>query len=228
LMALAAGGGWAAHDLTGRRAVSSPADPPAATQPAYEPIYVETAPPTPRLIQDGRLTFEDGEDVRAFFDLSVRCGLLAGEEYRASVFDLLSLRAKGAGGYPFTYKVTQTGRDGHRYVVVQERIQRRDGRAFPGLPGDLVHTYYYDDARARFELVETRPDGPGFDPHLVRAQRDPLSFLGGHAPAVCHNKIQRAARGKRPPSLPPRTSTSAQAAGMAQWSDGPEVSVLAD
>lgn len=132
--------------------------------------------------------FEDDPLVFGLLNLSVQCVRSSTGSVEASVLDLMGLRTLGWASPPFDYEVTHLSNEGHDYVLVRERIKNRDGSDFQGAPGFVRRTYYYDDARGRFDLVDTTPENDGFDGEVLQALSDPLAFLLLHRDAVCNGR----------------------------------------
>lgn len=213
-----AGAGWAAHRLAGshlaptiaaapKQASSAKAAPAAVARPA--------PPPPPAMLQEDGVILADTPLVHRFLGRSLRCGHVAGSDFYASVFDFLKLRTRGVASPPFRYEVRQTRRDGYDYVVVREEILRRDGSPFPGAPGYVAHTYYFNAPMNRFELANSAPEDPDFSPGMLRELGNPLGFMVLNLEAVCNGALYLH-RAQGTPAVP-----SANAASMATTTHAP-------
>lgn len=226
-----AGAGWAAHDyLAGDRDAAhdaprqsvAPAKDASATAPT--PPAPPAPPPPPALLREGGVTFEDDDLVRRFLGLSVRCGYISGHEFHASLLDFLQLRTKGYGSPPFHYDVRHIKRDAYDYVVVREELRQRDGKPFPGAPGYVAHSYYFDEPLDRFQLAHSTPEDPDFNRAMLRELGDPLGFMGANWQAVCNGalRLHRASArsdGEPGEASPPGASGAPEPqTGVGQWS----------
>lgn len=226
-IAAAAAAGWAAHDAATpppaveARASSAPA-PSTPTSKAEIPPPQAPDPPQPVMREIHGIRVEDHPLADKLLGLSVRCGRLGGREVYASLLDLLRLRKIGYASPPFRYEIRHYEREGYAYVVIREQMHQRGGRPYPGAPGYVAHTYYYDTPLDRFQLVDSTPEEPEFDQALLRGWGNPLGFLGSHWEAVCngslylhpvkassdHQKRDDAPAAPKPP-----------ASGLGQWSN---------
>ena len=226
-----AGVGWAAHGLLRTDPTLLASETPKHGAPAKS-APASVAPPAPRppatLREDG-VVLEDTPLVHQFLARSVRCGSVAGEDFYASVLDLLKLRTRGLASPPFHYEVRDAQRDGYDYVVVREQILRRDHSPFPGAPGYVVHTYHYDAPMDRFELASSVPENPDFNRAMLREMGNPLGFLALNWEAVCDGALYLH-RAKATPAMPGANGASAAAgahahpvnSGLGQWAGAAE------
>jgi len=219
----AAGIGWAAHGLMGSDAEQATRSAAASSPtPIVQPSTSDPElPERVRVVTEEGVTLEDTGLVREFLDLSVRCGMRRGTEYRANLFDLLRLRSLDRTTFQFDYEVALNQDSGYKYITIKER-NRLKGKPFPGLPGKIIYTYYFDEARGNFSLIDKSPDGPGVDEQSLQLQQDPLSFLTFHWEAVCNNKLILE---RQPPrriatrSHPVSPVAARPEVGMSQWAD---------
>lgn len=160
----------------------------AANVPAQD--LTQTASPTPvePVMRDSHgVRYQADPLVVAFLNQSVRCLFMHHEtDGVATVFDLLRLRGMGLAALPpFEYEVLHEADGGHDFVVVRERLKGRNGADYPGAPGFVVHRYYFDDARERFDLVRSSPEDPSFSPRILKAIGDPMGILARQVADVC-------------------------------------------
>lgn len=235
IVLVGAGAGWAARGLVHSDPAPAVAAAPKRASPAKAAPASVAPPAAPRppatLHVDGILV-EDTPLVRRFLGRSLRCGRVAGSDVYASVFDFLKLRTRGVASPPFHYEVRQTHRDGYDYVVIREEIVQRDGSPFPGAPGYVVHTYYFDAPMSRFELASSAPEDPDFSPAMLREMGNPLGFMVLNLQAVCNGAfyLHRAqATSAAPSGNAASTATSETAAhapapgsGLGQWGGSAE------
>jgi hypothetical protein len=170
------------------------------------------------LVDDGGVVFQDEPVVRILLGGTLPCGWGALSEYNVTVLDLLKFRAKGADGLRYLYWVEAYEEAPHQYVVIRERIRARNGESIRGYEGDIEYTYYYDDARHDFDLINT--SAPGMPDRLLATIESPTAFLALHTEAVCNRKhlatMQRRQKALREeylqqlPATPARTDLPAE------------------
>ncbi|MDP3495095.1 MAG: hypothetical protein Q8R82_18445 [Hyphomonadaceae bacterium] len=149
-------------------------------------------PVQPVMLNEHGVRFESDPYVEELLSQAVVCRTwLGGQDsgLRASLFNLLRLRASGHASPPADYDIRRGDVGDNVFVNVRERFRRRNGEDIPGAAGFVTHRYYYDPIRERFEYINSTPDDPTYGDETLYSNGHPLGFLGLHWDAVCNGML---------------------------------------